>query len=522
MGCAQSSEVATFESGTPPRLSFEGGVKKDGYGKKTSFGGATSGALQGIGYAPSMVLGGHRTDGPYTGEGAVGPIIEQQNSRVWDRESLKITMSGNSNRGSQENIARTLSNLLDGQGTLKSSASASLRRFSNCALQTSGTDGAVVLQDTNFGGQIKLLKQIGSYGKVFLGDYMGERVAIKAVFGQGMVPQEYDDDDDKPGVSERDAAMADEKAKEERMVQLEALLMSLVENEHIVRTLKCLSTFRLKNEDGQMATKLEEQTAKLSQGHAKQTVSYKWFIIMEYCSRGCLWKALHRGEFHVEPELGPFEPTKRGISPPNLFRTAQKIEAKSSVPNEREREMVGFDIWAAIETLKEVVKATQYLHRNGVVHGDIKAANILLSSDTRDRRGFVGKLTDFGFARILQDGSDHVNTKSFGTVTHMPPELLEHGTMSPPTDVFSMAMVMWEMFASKGVHQELSDADVVLQVVNHNLRPTWPPNVPMRFKKLAEAMWDADMKLRPSLENVLEEFTGMQAEYAPQIHGSQN
>lgn len=71
------------------------------------------------------------------------------------------------------------------------------------------------------------------------------------------------------------------------------------------------------------------------------------------------------------------------------------------------------------------------------------AANVLMAESEMDRRGWESKVTDFGFARVV--ATNHVHTKAYGTVTHMPPELLEKGLLTTATDVFSLGMLMWEV-----------------------------------------------------------------------------
>ncbi|GFH32794.1 mitogen-activated protein kinase kinase kinase 13-A, partial [Haematococcus lacustris] len=70
----------------------------------------------------------------------------------------------------------------------------------------------------------------------------------------------------------------------------------------------------------------------------------------------------------------------------------------------------------------EIASALSYLHAHDVVHGDLSAWNVLLSSagagaDPSDKRGFVVKVADFGLARSL-DVEQHVKTRNYGTLTH--------------------------------------------------------------------------------------------------------
>lgn len=50
-------------------------------------------------------------------------------------------------------------------------------------------------------------------------------------------------------------------------------------------------------------------------------------------------------------------------------------------------------------TLIEISSAMSYLHSMGVVHCDMKPANVLLRSSNIDSRGFTAKVSDFGLSR---------------------------------------------------------------------------------------------------------------------------
>ena len=60
------------------------------------------------------------------------------------------------------------------------------------------------------------------------------------------------------------------------------------------------------------------------------------------------------------------------------------------------------------------------------------------------------QVADFGLARVLKDKS-HIKTQTFGTVTHMPPELLARGTLSAASDVYAVGVLMWEIFTGEKV-----------------------------------------------------------------------
>ena len=53
----------------------------------------------------------------------------------------------------------------------------------------------------------------------------------------------------------------------------------------------------------------------------------------------------------------------------------------------------------------------------------------------------LAQITDFGLVRALSPLATHVSTKSHGTVTHMPPEVLMEGHLRPAADVYSFGIM---------------------------------------------------------------------------------
>lgn len=86
-----------------------------------------------------------------------------------------------------------------------------------------------------------------------------------------------------------------------------------------------------------------------------------------------------------------------------------------------------------LRTALEIASAMSYCHGLNILHGDLTGNNVLLVSSNRDPRGFVAKVTDFGLSRVVQETV--IKTETFGTATHMPPELLTKGLCSKAVDV---------------------------------------------------------------------------------------
>ncbi|KXZ49811.1 hypothetical protein GPECTOR_19g262 [Gonium pectorale] len=165
--------------------------------------------------------------------------------------------------------------------------------------------------------------------------------------------------------------------------------------------------------------------------------------------------------------------------------------------------LVRVDMRAVYLTLLDVALALRYLHSCGLVHRDIKTANLLLRSSPRDPRGFTVKLADFGFVMRLnqvdESGARYaIADQACGTVTHIAPEaLLKRARIDAAVDVYSFGILMWEMFACGARPYQHVATDAVGRCVAQGLRPVLAGWVPPAYRSLAMACWQTDRRRRP-------------------------
>jgi len=105
----------------------------------------------------------------------------------------------------------------------------------------------------------------------------------------------------------------------------------------------------------------------------------------------------------------------------------------------------------AVHIARQVLRGLAHAHDQGVIHRDLKPENIHLSHDGEDPD--YAKLIDFGIAMLTAgEGSDVRLTAAglaVGTPTYLAPEQAVGGKLGPPTDLYSLSVVLFEMLAGR-------------------------------------------------------------------------
>lgn len=111
-----------------------------------------------------------------------------------------------------------------------------------------------------------------------------------------------------------------------------------------------------------------------------------------------------------------------------------------------------------------LVQALQFAHENGVLHLDIKPANVLI-----DRSGHV-KLTDFGMATLTSAAG--FGGARGGTIGYMPPEQLHGETVDERSDIFALATVLYESLCATAPFRAGAPADSLKRITKGVIYPS--------------------------------------------------
>lgn len=151
----------------------------------------------------------------------------------------------------------------------------------------------------------------------------------------------------------------------------------------------------------------------------------------------------------------------------------------------------------------DVTRGMRFLHAHGVLHLDIKPANLLLSRDS------VVKIADFGCSLKLEETWTSQLVHLGGTFTHRAPELLRGQPASAKADVFSFAITLWQLLTRDQPYSG-DRQHVIYAVVAHELRPQLHEHAVFSgergqlYSALLSRCWSSRPQDRPSSEELLD------------------
>ncbi|HZU54219.1 MAG TPA: protein kinase [Holophagaceae bacterium] len=121
-----------------------------------------------------------------------------------------------------------------------------------------------------------------------------------------------------------------------------------------------------------------------------------------------------------------------------------------------------------LRAVAAIAEALDHAHRLGVIHRDVKPGNVMLTEDGRP------KLMDFGIAKREDAGLTQTGT-FLGTPSYAAPEQIKEGAVTPQSDQFSFAVMVFELLSGKLPFPGSSINTILYRIVNEPPSEPRPP-----------------------------------------------
>lgn len=151
----------------------------------------------------------------------------------------------------------------------------------------------------------------------------------------------------------------------------------------------------------------------------------------------------------------------------------------------------------------DIASGMAYLHKNGIVHCDLKSLNILLNGSNSC------KICDFGLSKVTNNTDSGISINKSedgrGSLRWKAPELFQPNSIfCQETDVFAFGIVLWEISEREVPYGlNFSDNQIIDFLVNRKQRLKFAASCPKEIAVVGQKCWDVDPKNRPSFHYIV-------------------
>ena len=157
------------------------------------------------------------------------------------------------------------------------------------------------------------------------------------------------------------------------------------------------------------------------------------------------------------------------------------------------------------EVIVQAARTLAAVHAQGIVHRDIKPSNLVYDGDRRIR------IVDFGIAQLARLGDQRLTSTHdvVGSLGYLSPERGSGGEVGPPSDIYSLGCVFYEMLTGRTPYSGGAPATMVYQHATAPIpRVSGAVQVPKIIDDLVAMMMAKDPEQRPSAHDVVAVLTG--------------
>ncbi|MFC1628970.1 protein kinase, partial [Gemmatimonadota bacterium] len=163
----------------------------------------------------------------------------------------------------------------------------------------------------------------------------------------------------------------------------------------------------------------------------------------------------------------------------------------------------------AIDIITQAAEALEAAHNKGILHRDIKSANIMVNMEGRV------KVMDFGLAQLAGKSQLTRTGTTMGTLSYSSPEQISGRTVDQRSEIFSLGIVFYELLTGKLPFAATNEAEILFAIINNE--PSKPSTLRDDVPELVEAVLTRMLEKNPDLRyqncgEIISDLTGIRKE----------
>lgn len=176
---------------------------------------------------------------------------------------------------------------------------------------------------------------------------------------------------------------------------------------------------------------------------------------------------------------------------------------------------VSFELKEALEVAIQAGQGLQDAHENGIVHRDIKSANIMVTEKGQIR------IMDFGLAQLADTFRLTKTGTTLGTPAYMSPEQVDGKKTDSRTDIYSLGVVLYEMVTGELPFQGENDLSIMYAILKKSPQPIkkFSPKIPAKLQNVINKALEKDSALRyQTMSEFIADLQSIKNGLQPQFH----